>query len=125
MAMQQYFDAFGPHIQQLRTECGTVSAIAGIFKAPLDIIADKLRGYIGLTMDMFAQPKKVLQACEALMPHLCHVGLTTADPAKCVTPAVNMLVRLIDATSNAAYAGAAAIRVGKGGHASVNAKKET
>jgi hypothetical protein len=33
-------------------------------------------------MDMRTQPDKVLRACEALMPHLCHVGLTTADPAK-------------------------------------------
>ena len=33
-------------------------------------------------MDMHTQPDKVLKACEALMPHLCHVGLTTADPAK-------------------------------------------
>jgi uroporphyrinogen-III decarboxylase len=82
MAMRQYFDAFGPHIARLREECGTPPAIAGIFKAPLDIIADKLRGYIGLTMDLIEQPEKVLAACEALMPHLCHVGLTTADPQK-------------------------------------------
>jgi len=82
MAMTQYFHAFGPHLEKLRTESGTVSAIAGIFKAPLDIIADKLRGYIGLTMDLQTQPAKVLAACEALMPHLCHVGLTTADPAR-------------------------------------------
>lgn len=82
MAMLQYFYAFGPQIQRLRTEAGTVSAIAGIFKVPFDIIADKLRAYIGLTMDMATQPKKVLAACEALMPHLCHVGLTTADAAK-------------------------------------------
>ena len=52
MAMLQYFYAFGPQIQRLRTEAGTVSAIAGIFKAPFDILADKLRGYIGLTLDM-------------------------------------------------------------------------
>ncbi len=82
MAMLQYFYAFGPQIDQLRTECGTPSAIAGIFKAPFDIIADKLRGYIGITMDMMEQPKKVLAACEALMPHLYNVALTTADPAK-------------------------------------------
>ncbi len=82
MAMMVYFYAFGPQIQRLRDECGTVSAIAGIFKAPFDIIGDKLRGYIGLTMDMATQPDKVLKACEALMPHLTHVGLTTADPAK-------------------------------------------
>lgn len=82
MAMMVYFNAFGPQIQRLRTECGTVSAIAGIFKAPFDILADKLRGYVGLTLDMARRPKQVLRACEALMPHLVHVGLTTADPAK-------------------------------------------
>lgn len=84
MAMLSYFVAFGPQINRLRTECGTVSCLAGIFKAPFDILADKLRGYVGLTMDMHTQPKKVLQACEALMPHLCHVGLTTADPTHLV-----------------------------------------
>jgi hypothetical protein len=84
MAMLSYFYAFGPQIQRLRTECGVPSAIAGIFKAPLDILADKLRGYVGLTMDMHTQPGKVLKACEALMPHLCHVGLSTADPGKLV-----------------------------------------
>ena len=84
--MLQYFYAFGPQIQRLRTECGMASAIAGIFKAPFDIIADKLRGYLGLTMDMHEQPDKVLAACEALMPHLCHVGLTTADPGRSRCP---------------------------------------
>ena len=82
MAMLSYFYAFGPQIARLRSECGTASAIAGIFKAPFDIIADKLRGYVGLTLDMQTQPAKVLAACQALMPHLCHVGLTTSDPAK-------------------------------------------
>ena len=80
MAMLQYFHDFGPQVEALRTECGTVSAIAGILKAPFDILADKLRGYIGLTMDMVTQPSKVLAACEALMPHLYNVAITTADP---------------------------------------------
>jgi hypothetical protein len=82
MAMMQYFTAFGPQIQHLRTESGTVSAIAGILKAPFDILADKLRGYIGLTMDLFERPDKVLAACEALMPHLAHVAISGADPEK-------------------------------------------
>jgi uroporphyrinogen-III decarboxylase len=82
MAMLSYFYAFGPQIARLRTECSMPSAIAGIFKSPFDILADKLRGYLGLTMDMETQPDKVLRACEALMPHLCHAGLTTADPGK-------------------------------------------
>lgn len=82
MAMMQYFTAFGPQVQRLRGECGTVSAIAGILKAPLDIIADKLRGYLGLVDDLMERPKKVLAACEALMPHLLHVALSGADPDK-------------------------------------------
>ncbi|MBI2194145.1 MAG: hypothetical protein HYU36_19385 [Planctomycetes bacterium] len=80
MAMLQYFYAFGTQIARMRAESGTVSAISGIFKAPFDILADKLRGYVGLTLDMQKQPKKVLAACEALMPHLYHVARTTADP---------------------------------------------
>jgi len=80
MAMLNYFMAFGPQCDRLRTESGTVSAIAGILKAPFDIIGDKLRGYLGLTIDMIEQPDKVLAACEALMPHLYNVALTTADP---------------------------------------------
>ena len=81
MAMSQYFHAFGPHCARLRSECGMPGAIAGIFKAPLDIIGDKLRGYIGLTMDLFERPEKVMKACEALMPHLHWVAAATADPS--------------------------------------------
>ena len=80
MAMLQYFMAFPEQVARLRHESGTVSAIAGIFKAPMDILADKLRGYLGLVEDLHTQPKKVLAACEALMPHLYHVAKTTADP---------------------------------------------
>ena len=82
MAVMQYFTAFGSQVQRLREECGTASAIAGILKSPFDIIADKFRGYIGLTMDLFERPEKVLAAAEALMPHMLHVALSTADPNK-------------------------------------------
>jgi len=81
MAMMQYFSAFGTQNARLRSESGTVSAISGILKAPFDIIADKLRGYIGLTMDMVERPRKVLAACEALAPHLLHVAMSSADPS--------------------------------------------
>lgn len=90
MAMMQYFTAFGPQIQRLREESSTVSAIAGILKAPLDIIADKMRGYLGLCDDLFERPDKVLAACEALMPHLLHVALSGADPDKNVPIAIWM-----------------------------------
>jgi hypothetical protein len=82
MAMMSYFHAFGPQIERLRRECGTVSAISGILKAPFDILADKLRGYLGLAMDLHERPGEVKRACEALMPHLLHVALSSADPAR-------------------------------------------
>ena len=90
MAMLSYFNAFGEQAARLRSESGTVSAISGILKAPLDIIADKLRGYIGLVMDLLERPDKVLAACEALMPHLLHVALSGADPDKNVPIAIWM-----------------------------------
>ena len=80
MAMLTYFNAFGKQNALLRSESGTVSAISGILKAPFEILADKLRGYMGLTMDLFERPEKVLAACEALMPHLTYVALSGADP---------------------------------------------
>ncbi|MBP7869113.1 MAG: hypothetical protein KA031_00345 [Candidatus Hydrogenedentes bacterium] len=80
MAMMNYFNAFPVQGARMREECGTASAISGIFKAPFDIIGDKLRGYEGLTMDMLVQPEKVLAACEALMPHLYQMALSGADP---------------------------------------------
>lgn len=82
MAMMQYFSALGEQSARLRSEFGMVSAISGILKAPFDILADKLRGYVGLAMDMLERPDKVLAACEALMPHLLHVALGGADPEK-------------------------------------------
>ncbi len=82
MAMLNYFNGFGKQAELLRTESGTVSAISGILKAPFDIIADKLRGYLGLMTDVMERPDKVLEACEALVPHLTHVALSGADPDK-------------------------------------------
>lgn len=84
MAMMQYFTAFGPQVERLRRESGTVSAIAGIFKAPMDILADKLRGYLGLVDDLHERRDKVEAACRALAPHLTQVARITADPARLV-----------------------------------------
>ncbi|NQT41068.1 MAG: hypothetical protein HQ581_26485 [Planctomycetes bacterium] len=82
MAMMNYFQGFGTQAALLRGDSGTVSAISGILKGPFDIIADKLRGYKGLCMDMYRQPEKVLAACQAMAPHLLHVALSGADPDK-------------------------------------------
>jgi len=90
MAMLSYFNAFRTQNALLRSESGTVSAISGILKAPLDILADKLRGYIGLCRDLLERREKVIAACEALMPHLLHVALSGADPDKNVPIALWM-----------------------------------
>ncbi len=82
MAMISYFSAYGPQVARMRSECGTVSAVCGMLKAPLDIIADKLRGYVALVYDLMEIPDKVLKACEAVMPHLGYLALTGADPQK-------------------------------------------
>ncbi|MHC4738432.1 MAG: uroporphyrinogen decarboxylase family protein [Planctomycetota bacterium] len=82
MAMLSYFNSFGQQNALLRSESGTVSAIAGILKAPFDILADKLRGYLGLVTDLLERPEKVMAACEVLMPHLLHIALSGADPDK-------------------------------------------
>ncbi len=84
MAMLDYFHAFGPQVERMRSECGTVSAICGMLKAPLDILGDKLRGYMALAFDLMEIPDKVLRACQALMPHLGYLALTGADPLKLV-----------------------------------------
>lgn len=82
MAMMNYFGGFGTQGARMRAESGTVGAISGILKAPLDILGDKLRGYMGLTMDLLMRRDDVLKACEALMPHLLWVALSGADPDK-------------------------------------------
>jgi hypothetical protein len=81
MAMLAYFTDFGPQVERMRTETGTVSAISGMLKAPLDILADKLRGYVGLAMDLMEIPDKVLAACQALAPHLERVAVSGLDPS--------------------------------------------
>jgi uroporphyrinogen-III decarboxylase len=83
-AMKNYFNAYGPHLERMRRETGTVSAISGILKAPFDILADKLRGYKALCMDLYQRPAKVQAACEALAPHLLYMAKRTSDPSKTV-----------------------------------------
>ena len=81
LALMQYFSAFGTAVERLKTECATPSAINGILKSPFDIIADKFRGYIGLTMDLADQPDTVAKAVDAMMPHMLAVAKGSADPA--------------------------------------------
>jgi len=85
MALLDYFRAFGPQVERMRTECGMPAAFCGMLRAPLDMLADKFRGYVGLVLDLQEMPEKVLAACQALMPHLGYLALTSADP-ECLLP---------------------------------------
>ena len=82
LSVMSYNLANARQAELLRTETGTVQAIAGLLKSPLDILGDKLRGYVGVAMDLMERPDKVLRACEALMPHLLSFALAGADPEK-------------------------------------------
>jgi uroporphyrinogen-III decarboxylase len=83
-SMAQYFNDFGPQVARMREETGTVSAISGMLKAPLDVLADKFRGYIGLAFDLKEIPEKVTAACHALLPHLAHIALSGLDPGRMI-----------------------------------------
>jgi uroporphyrinogen-III decarboxylase len=82
MSVMSYNLANARQAGLLRTETGTVQAIAGLLKAPLDILGDKLRGYYGVAMDLMERPEDVKRACEALMPHLLAFALAGADPER-------------------------------------------
>jgi hypothetical protein len=82
LAYANYMNAFGPAWFKLKYESGLVSANSGMIKAPLDILADKFRGYIDTAVDTIERPEKVMKACEALMPHIVANALAGADPDK-------------------------------------------
>lgn len=46
--------------------------------APFDIFADTLRGTRGITMDMYRQPEKLLEAMDSITPWILENGLTAA-----------------------------------------------
>ena len=81
MSFVSYLGSFGPYGRRLAEEAGIVPANSGTLKAPLDILGDKMRGYVNLSYDLIERPEKVLAACEALMPHLLFSAMLGADPA--------------------------------------------
>jgi hypothetical protein len=79
LAYDMFFSAWSAKTKELM-DAGVVPAVSSVLKAPLDIIGDKLRGYINLVYDLHDRRDKVIAACEALMPHLYHLVLSGADP---------------------------------------------
>lgn len=82
IAFTKYMNAFGPAADKLKYESGIVGANAGMLKAPLDIMGDKLRGFMNVCYDAIDRPDELRRACEALMPHLVANALAGADPDK-------------------------------------------
>ena len=82
MAMWHYFMGFGRQAAAMKDEVAMPGAISGLLKAPMDILADKFRGYMGLLDDLENRPDKVIAACHALTPHMLHVAMALADPTR-------------------------------------------
>ena len=81
LAYNMFFNEWGKAHMEL-INAGIVPAVGSVLKAPLDIIGDKLRGYVNLSMDLLERRDEVITTCRALMPHLLHVVLSAADPDK-------------------------------------------
>jgi hypothetical protein len=79
LAYSKFFQTWGAKQNEL-IQAGVVPAVGSVLKAPLDILGDKLRGYLNLSYDLHDHRDKVVRACEALMPHLTRVVLGAADP---------------------------------------------
>ena len=82
LAYADYMNSFGPAAYKLKYETGIVGANSGMIKAPLDILADKFRGFVNVCVEAVEYPDKVRAACEALMPHILANALAGADPDK-------------------------------------------
>lgn len=57
-------------------ERGFLSGTAGFTKAPFDTLGDALRSLKGIMVDLRRRPEKVLAACDAIIPHNIHAGLS-------------------------------------------------
>ncbi len=66
----------------MQNELGIPSAMAGVFLAPFDYLADGLRGLRGIMLDVRRQPDKIKEACESLIPDIVNSALAIADPLR-------------------------------------------
>jgi len=79
LAYNLFFNTWARKHEEL-VASGVVPAVSSVLKAPLDILGDKLRGYVNLVYDLHERREKVIAACETLMPHLFHLVSRGADP---------------------------------------------
>lgn len=93
--VQQAFKTFleaGQHILEWITAVGPIegasmaglglpNTIGGFTKAPFDILGDTMRGTRGIMLDMFRQPKKLLEAMERIVPIAIDQGVRNAHGA--------------------------------------------
>lgn len=69
-------------VEHLEKRLGMPLSMYGFMLAPFDYFADGLRGLNGIMIDLFRQPDKVQEACEAIIPHIVNVALASADPLR-------------------------------------------
>ena len=66
----------------LEEKLGMPQPMTGFFLAPFDVLADAMRGLMGILVDIYRQPDKVLAACDMLVDEMVNLALATADPLK-------------------------------------------
>ena len=66
----------------LETKCGMPQPMGGAFLAPLDAVADAMRGLNGVLMDMYRRPDELKAACDVVVDEMTYFALATADPFK-------------------------------------------
>jgi uroporphyrinogen-III decarboxylase len=54
---------------------GCPALVGGVSKAPMDIVADTLRGTRAAALDLYRRPAKLLAASDALVPTAIHMGV--------------------------------------------------
>lgn len=75
--------AYGAVAARLTAERGLPGLSPGIAKAPYDVIADGLRGTVGIAKDLFRRPDKILEAAERFVPLQIASGIRQAERSAC------------------------------------------
>jgi len=74
----EWYGFLGSYDERMKNVYGVPNAWGGFGYPPFDMLANTMRGTIEVLMDMHAQPDKVLEACDMLLPYAIK-----ADAAAC------------------------------------------